>query len=142
MREVADHVKRTRDHGDDVVLVVSAMGKETDELRRLAREVSNTRPAREMDMLITGGERKSIALMCMALHDMGVPADSFTGSQAGFLTDTNHQNAKILTINPQRIHETLSAGRVAVVAGSQGVSTDHNVTFLGRGGSDLSLIHI
>lgn len=140
MREVADHVKRTRDHGDDVVLVVSAMGKETDELLRLAREVSNTRPAREMDMLITGGERKSIALMCMALHDMGVPADSFTGSQAGFLTDTNHQNAKILTINPQRIHETLSAGRVAVVAGSQGVSTDHNVTFLGRGGSDTTAV--
>jgi aspartate kinase len=140
MREVADHVKRTRNHGDDVVLVVSAMGKETDELLRLAREVSNTRPAREMDMLITGGERKSIALMCMALHDMGVPADSFTGSQAGFLTDTNHQNAKILTINPQRIHETLSAGRVAVVAGSQGVSTDHNVTFLGRGGSDTTAV--
>ena len=140
MREVADHVKRTRNHGDDVVLVVSAMGKETDELLRLAREVSNTRPAREMDMLITGGERKSIALMCMALHDMGVPADSFTGSQAGFLTDTNHQNAKILTINPQRIHETLSAGQVAVVAGSQGVSTDHNVTFLGRGGSDTTAV--
>ena len=140
MREVADHVKRTRDHGDDVVLVVSAMGKETDELLRLAREVSNTRPAREMDMLITGGERKSIALMCMALHDMGVPADSFTGSQAGFLTDTNHQNAKILTISPQRIHETLSAGRVAVVAGSQGVSTDHNITFLGRGGSDTTAV--
>jgi len=140
IREVADHVKRTRDHGDDVVLVVSAMGKETDELLRLAQEVSKTRPAREMDMLITGGERKSIALMCMALHDMGVPADSFTGSQAGFLTDANHQNAKILTINPQRINETLAAGRVAVVAGSQGVSTEKNVTFLGRGGSDTTAV--
>lgn len=140
IREVADHVKRTRDHGDDVVLVVSAMGKETDELLRLAQEVSKTRPAREMDMLITGGERKSIALMCMALHDMGVPADSFTGSQAGFLTDANHQNAKILTINPQRIKETLAAGRVAVVAGSQGVSTEKNVTFLGRGGSDTTAV--
>jgi len=140
IREVADHVKRTRDHGDDVVLVVSAMGKETDELLRLAQEVSKTRPAREMDMLITGGERKSIALMCMALHDMGVPADSFTGSQAGFLTDTNHQNAKILTINPQRINETIAAGRVAVVAGSQGISTEKNVTFLGRGGSDTTAV--
>jgi aspartate kinase len=140
IREVADHVKRTRDHGDDVVLVVSAMGKETDELLRLAQEVSKTRPAREMDMLITGGERKSIALMCMALHDMGVPADSFTGSQAGFLTDANHQSAKILTINPQRINETIAAGRVAVVAGSQGISTEKNVTFLGRGGSDTTAV--
>ena len=87
-------MKRTKAHGHSVVLVVSAMGKETDHLLRLASEVSQTRPAREMDMLITAGERKAIALMCMALHDMGVPADSFTGSQAGFLTDTNHQNAK------------------------------------------------
>lgn len=140
IREVADHVKRTRDHGNDVVLVVSAMGKETDHLLRLAEEVSGTRPAREMDMLITAGERKAIALMCMALHDMDVQADSFTGSQAGFLTDTNHQNAKILTINPQRVQETIDAGRVAVVAGSQGVSTDNNVTFLGRGGSDTTAV--
>ena len=140
MKEVADHVKRTKAHGHSVVLVVSAMGKETDHLLRLASEVSQTRPAREMDMLITAGERKAIALMCMALHDMGVPADSFTGSQAGFLTDTNHQNAKILTIDPQRVQEAVDAGRVAVVAGSQGVSTDNNVTFLGRGGSDTTAV--
>ena len=140
MREVADHVKRTKQHGHSVVLVVSAMGKETDHLLRLASEVSSTRPAREMDMLITAGERKAIALMCMALHDMGVPADSFTGSQAGFLTDSNHQNAKILTIDPQRVQETINEGRVAVVAGSQGVSTDDNVTFLGRGGSDTTAV--
>ena len=140
MKEVADHVKRTKAHGHSVVLVVSAMGKETDHILRLASEVSQTRPAREMDMLITAGERKAIALMCMALHDMGVPADSFTGSQAGFLTDTNHQNAKILTIDPQRVQEAVDAGRVAVVAGSQGVSTDNNVTFLGRGGSDTTAV--
>ncbi len=140
MREVANQVKHTRARGDDVVLVVSAMGKETDQLLRLADEVSHTQPGREMDMLITAGERKSIALMCMALHDMGIPADSFTGSQAGFLTDTNHRNAKILEVNPYRIRETVDAGRVAVVAGAQGVSTDNNVTFLGRGGSDTTAV--
>ena len=96
MREVADHVKRCRARGDQVVLVVSAMGKETDDLLRLAAAVSNDPPGRELDMLITAGERKSIALMCMALHAAGVPADSFTGSQAGFVTDTNHRNAKIM----------------------------------------------
>ena len=96
IRDVADHAARTRRNGDDVVLVVSAMGKETDELLHLASQVSRTRPGREMDMLITAGERKATALVCMALHDLGVPADSFTGSQAGFITDTNHMNAKIL----------------------------------------------
>ncbi len=138
--EVADHVRRTRARGDDVVLVVSAMGKETDELLRLADAVSHTQPGREMDMLITAGERKAIALMCMALHDIGVPADSFTGSQAGFLTDTMHRNARILDVKPDRIRETVEAGRVAVVAGAQGVSTDRNVTFLGRGGSDTTAV--
>ena len=140
IREVADHVKHTRARGDHVVLVVSAMGKETDELLRLADAVSVTQPGREMDMLITAGERKAIALMCMALHDMGIPADSFTGSQAGFVTDTNHRNAKILDIRPERVRETVDAGRVAVVAGAQGVSTDKNVTFLGRGGSDTTAV--
>ncbi|MDG2112115.1 MAG: aspartate kinase [Actinomycetota bacterium] len=140
MREVADHVKRCRGRGDDVVLVVSAMGKETDVLLRLAEEVSDDPPGREMDMLITAGERKSIALMCMALNAMGVPADSFTGSQAGFVTDTNHRNAKILSVDPYRVKESVDAGRVAVVAGAQGVSTSNNVTFLGRGGSDTTAV--
>ncbi len=115
------------------MLVVSAMGKETDELLRLAGAVSSTHPGREMDMLITAGERKAIALVCMALHDLGIHADSFTGSQAGLLTDTNHRNAKILDVTPERVRAALDAGRVAVVAGAQGVSTDRNVTFLGRG---------
>lgn len=140
MREVADHVKRCRARGDDVVLVVSAMGKETDQLLQLASLVSDDPPGREMDMLITAGERKSIALMCMALHEMGVPADSFTGSQAGFVTDTNHRNAKIVSVDPYRVRESVDAGRVAVVAGAQGVSTDNNVTFLGRGGSDTTAV--
>lgn len=140
MREVADHVRRSRARGDKIVLVLSAMGSETDELLRLAAGVSSMPAGREMDMLITAGERKAIALMCMALHDIGVPAESFTGSQAGFLTDTNHRNAKILEVRPQRIIEALEGDRVAVVAGAQGVSTDRNVTFLGRGGSDTTAV--
>jgi aspartate kinase len=140
MREVVDHVARTRRHGDDVVVVVSAMGKETDELLRLAGEVSKVRPGREMDMLITAGERKAMALLCMALAGAGVPAESFTGSQAGFVTDTNHMNAKIVEVRPDRIREALDAGKVPVVGGAQGVSTARDVTFLGRGGSDTTAV--
>ncbi len=142
MREVADHVARTVRRGDQVVLVVSAMGKETDELLRLAVEVSSVHPGREMDMLITAGERKAMALVCLALHDIGIDSESFTGSQAGFLTDTNHQNARIIEVRPDRIRASLAAGRVAVLGGSQGVSTDNEVTFLGRGGSDTTAVAI
>ncbi len=140
IREVADHVVRCRKRGDAVVLVVSAMGKETDELLRLADLVSDTKPGREIDMLVTGGERKACALVSMALHDCGVEADSFTGSQAGFLTDTAHRNAKILAVRPERIRAAVDAGRVPVVGGSQGVSTDNDVTFFGRGGSDTTAV--
>ena len=140
IREVAEHVARTVRHGRDVVVVVSAMGKETDDLIRLAGDVSEVRPGREMDMLITAGERKAMALLCMALHSVGVPADSFTGSQAGFVTDTNHTNAKILELRPDRLRKAIDAGRVPVVGGAQGVSTDHDVTFLGRGGSDTTAV--
>ena len=140
MREVANHVKRTRSRGDDVVLVVSAMGKETDGLLRLASEVNSDPPGREMDMLVTAGERKSIALMCMALHAAGVPADSFTGNQAGFETDDNYGNSKIVAVDPHRVRDSVDKGRVAVVAGAQGMSADNNVTFLGRGGSDTTAV--
>jgi aspartate kinase len=140
IREVADHVARTIRHGNSVVAVVSAMGKETDDLIRLAHDVSGVRPGREMDMLITAGERKAMALLCMALHSLGVQADSFTGSQAGFITDTAHTNAKILELRPDRINKALDSGRVPVVGGSQGVSTDRDVTFLGRGGSDTTAV--
>jgi len=140
MRIVADHVARCRRRGDDVVLVVSAMGKETDDLLRIAAEISDDPPGREMDMLITAGERKACALICIALAEAGVQAHSFTGSQAGFLTDTNHRNAKILEINPDRVREALANGVVPVVAGSQGVSTERDVTFLGRGGSDTTAV--
>ena len=118
------------------------MGKETDELLRLAEDVSDNRPGREMDMLITAGERKAMSLLCMALHGAGIKADSFTGSQAGFLTDDNHQNARILEVRPDRIREALSEGRVPVLGGSQGVSIGKDVTFLGRGGSDTTAVAI
>ena len=140
IRVVADHVARRRSHGDEVVLVVSAMGSETDQLLRMASDVASDPPGREVDMLITGGERKACALMAMALSDVGVPAASFTGSQAGFRTDTAHTGAKILAITPARITDALARGIVPVVGGSQGVSVDGDVTFFGRGGSDTTAV--
>ncbi|HYT40100.1 MAG TPA: aspartate kinase, partial [Acidimicrobiia bacterium] len=140
IRAVADHIARTRRQGDDVVVVVSAMGKTTDELIRLAAEVSSTPTGREMDMLLTAGERISMALLCMALIDMEVPAVSFTGSQAGIVTDTTHGKAKILEVRAHRLTEALAAGNVVVVAGFQGVSTALDVTTLGRGGSDTTAV--
>ncbi len=140
MRAVADHVARTVRRGNQVVVVISAMGKETDDLLRVAAEVSDTRPGREMDMLITAGERKAMALLCMALCDIDTPAESFTGSQAGFITDSTHTNAKIVDVRPDRVRQALDAGRVPVVGGAQGVSGEHNVTFLGRGGSDTTAV--
>jgi aspartate kinase len=142
IREVAEHAVRTKRRGTDVVLVVSAMGKETDELLRLADDVSTTQPGREMDMLITAGERKAMALVAMAITDLGVPAQSFTGSQAGFITDTTHKDAKIVELRPDRICAALAAGIMPVIGGSQGVSTDRDVTFLGRGGSDTTAVAI
>jgi aspartate kinase len=140
IRAVADHVARTRRAGDQVVVVVSAMGKTTDDLLRLAAEVSDTRPPREMDMLATVGERISMSLLCMALADLDVEATSFTGSQAGIITDSDHTRAKILEVRPERLLEALAAGQVAVVAGFQGVSTERNITTLGRGGSDVTAV--
>jgi aspartate kinase len=140
MRTVADYIARTARRGNQVVVAVSAMGKETDELLHLATQVSSTHPGREMDMLITAGERKAMALLCMALHDVGVESASFTGSQAGIITDTEHTKAKIVDVRPDRIRDALAAGRVAVVGGAQGVSTDREVTFLGRGGTDTTAV--
>jgi len=140
IRAVADHVARTRRSGHDVVVVVSAMGKTTDQLVRLAADVSAVRPDREVDMLLSSGERISMALLCMALAELGVDAVSFTGSQAGMITDTSHTRAKILEVKGDRLRETLAAGAVPVVAGFQGVSTAKEVTTLGRGGSDTTAV--
>jgi aspartate kinase len=140
IRTVADYIARTVRRGNQVVVAVSAMGKETDELLHLARSVSSKHPGREMDMLITAGERKAMAVLCLALHELGIPADSFTGSQAGIITDTDHTRAKIVEMRPDRIRKALDAGRVPVVGGAQGVSVDREITFLGRGGTDTTAV--
>jgi len=138
MRAVADHVAFTKRHGNDVVVVVSAMGKTTDNLISLASQVSNTRPGREMDMLLTTGERMSAALVCMALNDLGVDAISFTGSQVGIITDNVHGKAKIVEVKGDRVRAALAQGKVCVIAGFQGVSLDKEITTMGRGASDLT----
>jgi aspartate kinase len=138
IRAVAENVKITKRHGHDVVVVVSAMGKTTDNLIALADSVATTQPGREMDMLLTTGERITAALMTMALADIGVDAVSFTGSQVGIITDTVHRKAKIIEVKGDRVRDALAAGRVAVVAGFQGVSTDREITTMGRGASDLT----
>ena len=140
MRAVAEHVEFTKRHGNDVVVVVSAMGKYTDNLIKLANDVSATQPGREMDMLLTTGERISMALLCMALADRGVEAVSFTGSQVGIITDTVHTKAKILEVKGDRVRAALADGKVCVVAGFQGVSTANEITTLGRGGSDTTAV--
>src|SRR5580658_7307334 len=140
IRAVADHVARTRRNGDDVVVVVSAMGKTTDDLIRLADDVSRIQPPRELDMLLTSGERVTMALLVMALAELDIDAVSFTGSQAGIITDTTHTKATIVEVRAERLSEALKAGRVPVVAGFQGVSTDRDVTTLGRGGSDTTAV--
>ena len=140
MKNVARHVAETRQQGNDVVVVVSAMGKATDNLVELARQVSTNPQGREMDMLLTTGERISMSLLCMALNDLGCEAMSFTGSQVGIITDTSHTKAKILEIKGDRVREALAQGKVAVIAGFQGVSTEREVTTLGRGGSDTTAV--
>ena len=140
IKSVADHVAFTRRHGNDVVVVVSAMGKTTDNLLGLANAVSDVHPGREMDMLLTTGERISMALLSMALAGVGVEAVSFTGSQVGIITDTIHTKAKILEVKGDRVRDALAEGKVVVVAGFQGVSTDSEITTLGRGGSDTTAV--
>src|SRR3954470_11423360 len=140
IRAVADHLVRTRRAGNNVVAVVSAMGKTTDDLVRLANDVTRHPGGREMDMLLTSGERISMALLSMAVEDLGQPAVSFTGSQAGIVTDTDHGKAKIIEVRGDRIREALAEGKVAIVAGFQGVSTTRDITTLGRGGSDTTAV--
>jgi aspartate kinase len=140
IRRVAERIAATRDKGSQVVVVVSAMGDTTDELLELARKVSPDPPRRELDMLLTAGERISMALLSMALDARGVPAVSFTGSQSGIITDGAHTNARILEVRPIRIHDELLKGKVVIVAGYQGVSREREVTTLGRGGSDTTAV--
>jgi aspartate kinase len=140
IRSVAARIAAARQAGQRLVVVVSAMGHTTDELIDLAGQVSKSPPHREMDMLLTAGERISMALLSMALADLGVDAVSFTGSQSGIITDGSHRRARILEIRPQRIREAIESDRVVIVAGFQGVSRAKEVTTLGRGGSDTSAV--
>src|SRR5437899_11609355 len=140
IRGVAARVAQTREGGQQVVVVVSAMGDTTDELLALARKVTDDPHRRELDMLLTSGERSSMALLGMALRDQGVDAVSFTGSQSGIITDGAHTNARIVEVRPVRILEALERGKVVIVAGYQGVSREKEVTTLGRGGSDTAAV--
>ena len=140
IKHVAARIAAAREEGDDVVAVLSAMGKTTDGLVALAEEISGRPDPREMDMLLSTGERISCALMAMALQDLGHEAVSFTGSQAGIVTDDSHTKAKILEIHTKRIVRALDQSRIVLVAGFQGISQEHNVTTLGRGGSDTTAV--
>ena len=141
VKRVARRIAETRRRGDDVCVVVSAMGDSTDELLDLARQVSPLPPARELDMLLTSGERISMALLAMAIANLGLEARSFTGSQAGVITDSAHGRARIIDVTPGRIRAALDDGHIAIVAGFQGVSQGtKDITTLGRGGSDTTAV--
>lgn len=140
IRQVADKVAAAKAAGRDVVVVVSAMGDTTDELLALARQVSDSPARRELDMLLSAGERISMALLSMALNARGVPAVSFTGSQSGIVTNDAHTSARIVEVRPFRVQDELDRGRVVIVAGYQGVSYKKEVTTLGRGGSDTTAV--
>jgi aspartate kinase len=141
IKRVAERIVATKKAGNDVVVVVSAMGDTTDELLDLASQVAPLPPGRELDMLLTAGERISMALLAMAIHSLGLEARSFTGSQAGVLTTSSHGKAKIIDVTPGRISKALDEGSIAIVAGFQGVSQDtKDITTLGRGGSDTTAV--
>ncbi|MDX5455092.1 MAG: aspartate kinase [Rhodococcus sp. (in: high G+C Gram-positive bacteria)] len=141
IRRVAERIVETKKAGNDVVVVVSAMGDTTDELLDLAQQVCPAPPAREMDMLLTSGERISNALVAMAIHSLGAESRSFTGSQAGVITTGSHGNAKIIDVTPGRVRTALDEGSIVLVAGFQGVSQDSkDITTLGRGGSDTTAV--
>ena len=140
LQTVADRVVAARDAGNGVIVVVSAMGDSTDELLAMAAQITDAPAPRELDMLLTAGERISMSLLGIALNARGCKAASYTGSQAGIITDTQHGAAKITEIRPKRIIEALGAGNVVILAGFQGLSSDYEITTLGRGGSDLTAV--
>jgi aspartate kinase len=140
MRQVAERVMRTRRQGHDVCVVVSAMGHTTDELLALARKITPNPERRELDMLLSAGERISMALLSMAIRELGGDAISFTGSQSGIITNDRHADARIIEVRPFRVQDELARGKIVVVAGYQGVSYRKEVTTLGRGGSDTTAV--
>jgi aspartate kinase len=140
LRQVADRIMRTRQQGHDVVVVVSAMGDTTDDLLAMAKKVSSNPERRELDMLLTAGERISMALLSIAIRDLGGDAISFTGSQSGIITNDRHVDARIIEVRPFRVQDELIRGKIVVIAGFQGVSYRREVTTLGRGGSDTTAV--
>jgi len=140
MKKVAERVMKTRAAGHDVVVVVSAMGDTTDDLLALAKQVSPNPDRRELDMLLTAGERIAMALLSMAIRELGGDAISFTGSQSGIITNDRHVDARIVEVRPFRVEDELARGKIVVVAGYQGVSYRREVTTLGRGGSDTTAV--
>jgi aspartate kinase len=143
IKRVAERIVNTRKAGHDVVVIVSAMGDTTDELLDLASQVSPVPPGRELDMLLTAGERISMALLAMAIHNLGYEARSYTGSQAGVITTSSHGKARIIDVTPGRLRIALDEGAIAIVAGFQGVSQDtKDITTLGRGGSDTTAVAV
>ncbi len=140
IQKVAGLIKTRRDEGHAVCVVVSAMGETTDDLLAQARQITATPSRRELDMLLTCGERATMALLAMALHECGVECISFTGSQSGIITNDAHSGARILEVRPYRVQDELERGRVVIVAGFQGVSYKKEITTLGRGGSDTTAV--
>src|SRR5688500_10828406 len=140
LKAVAARVMRAREQGHDVVVVVSAMGDTTDDLLTMARQVSPNPERRELDMLLSAGERISMALLSMAIRELGGDAVSFTGSQSGIITNDRHADARIIEVRPFRVQDELARGRIVVIAGYQGVSYKKEVTTLGRGGSDTTAV--
>ena len=140
IRQVARRIVDTRRRGKQVCVVVSAMGRTTDELMARASEISSSPPRRELDMLLTCGERASMALLSMAVAELGIPSISLTGSQSGIMTNDRHSGARIVEVRPFRVHDELERGHVVIVAGFQGVSYKREITTLGRGGSDTTAV--
>ena len=140
IKNVAKRVVGYKNKGNDVVVVVSALGDTTDELIELAGQINTSPSEREMDMLLSTGEQISVALLAMAIHKLGLEAISFTGAQVGIITDASHTRARIIKINAHKIREELNKGRIVIVAGFQGVTLNQDITTLGRGGSDLTAV--
>ncbi|MCW8804005.1 MAG: aspartate kinase [Ignavibacteriaceae bacterium] len=140
LKKVASMIAAVKKQGIDVVVVVSAMGKTTNQLIEMAKAISPNPPRREMDMLLSTGERTSMALLCIALHEEGIESISLTGSQAGIITNDRHNDARVIEVRPVRVLDELDKGKVVVIGGFQGVSYKRDITTLGRGGSDTSAV--
>lgn len=140
LKKIASLIAAVKKQGIDVVVVVSAMGKTTNQLIEMAKAISPDPPRREMDMLLSTGERTSMALLCIALHQMGIDSISLTGSQAGIITNDRHNDARVIEVRPIRVIDEIEKGKVVVIGGFQGVSYKRDITTLGRGGSDTSAV--